>query len=481
MTRRARSSFAAVLAASSVFAGAAFGSGGVRSTDARPAAPPAPALASELRADRRLTWSGELRDEHRAIAAWLRAARARRGDSADLRAQVVALRAAALAPALDVLVQACVPAAASADEPQKLSAAQSQWLLELVAQCELADVRAALEARVAADHTPEAGLVALRVYAVAGDVKDLARLAVLVSREPDGALSSAAREALRAAYTGILVRHPEALGTAGALVEAVDDTAAEQLLLAFGELRDPRAIEILFRVAQRDAGLAQTAVAMVPRIGTSRDANLDAEFAAWLRGEIRPDRTEWTRALVRALGELDDGEAAPELIALLGHAHKGIADAALAALRRMSRLAYPPQAALWQAWYEREVKWYDRERARQRNALERGRVPAALEALRAYSQHEFRRTQLAQDVCGAFSRREAPVRELACEVLGGLGARAALPALVEALGDPTTSVANAAWRALQRITGATLPNDHEAWSAYAAAPGRPAAEQSLAR
>jgi HEAT repeat protein len=197
--------------------------------------------------------------------------------------------------------------------------------------------------------------------------------------------------------------------------------------------------------------------------------------------ELRPERVEWTRAIVRALGELDDGSSAPELITLLSHTHTGVADAALAALRRMSRLEYPPQPALWQAWYDREAKWYDRERPRQRNALGGGRPAAALEALRAYSQHGWRRAQLAHDVCGAFSRREAPVRELACEVLGGLGSRAALPALVETLGDPTTTVATAAWRALQRITGAALPNDREVWSDYLAAPVRPVVVQAIAR
>lgn len=453
-----------------------------RGADARLANSVAARDSADTRAPASRTgWAGEIREEHRVIAALLRTSRTDGGAAAAARARVSALEAAALAPAFDILVQGRVPAAGADDTEQVLSLRQREVLLQILAAGEPAEVRAVLQARLGAARDEAVELAALRVYGAVGDVKDLARLAACAPRAPDDTLTPAGREALGAACAGILARHPEALETAGALAEAVDAETANVIVLALGDLRDARAIAVLFRVARRNPTLAQTAIAMVPRIGSSRDASVDAEFAAWLRSEIRPDRTEWTRAIVRALGELDDGESAPELIALLGHAHKGIADAALAALRRMSRNEFPPQAALWDAWYQRESKWYDRERPRQRNALERGRVPAALEALRAYSQHAWRRTQLAQDVCGAFTRREAPVRELACEVLGGLGSRVALPALVETLGDPTTSVATAAWHALQRITGATLPNDREAWSAYVAAPPHPAALQSSAR
>ena len=437
--------------------------------------------ADEAAVESPYAWRGAVREDHRALALALRASRANGAVPVDALARVRAQGAALLAPALDVLAQGRVPCVAAGDEPQKLSVPQRQILLGLLAQLDHAAVRAALQARLAAERNAEIELAALHAYAVVGDAKDLARVSALAPRAADDTLTSTGRDTLRAAYTGILERFPAALQSAGALVEALDPAAANELLLALGELRDPRAIDILFRVARRDPSLAQTAIAMVPRVGSSLDVNLDAEFASWLRSELHPDRTEWTRAVVRALGELDDGSSAPDLITLLSHTHKGVADASLAALRRMSRLEYPPQPALWQAWYEREAKWYDRERPRQRNALERGRVQVVLESLRAYSQHEWRRAQLAQDVCIVFSRREAPVRELACEVLGGLGARVAVPALVEMLGDPTTSVATAAWHALQRITGATLPNDREAWAAYAAAPLRPTPALSVAR
>lgn len=472
--RRSAWSSLAACALAAAFACPAYGAGDV--------APPAGvALESGNLVPSRYAWRGELREEHRVIAAALRASRATGAVPLAALERVRALDQVVLSPALDVLVQGRVPCVKPDDEPQKLSVPQRQILLGIIAQCDHVNVRNALQLRLAAEHDADVAIAVLQVYAVVGDAKDLARLSALAPREPDDTLTSAGRDTLREAYSGILARFPAALEPAGSLVETLDGAAASELVLALGEQRDPRAIEILFRVARREAALAQTAIAMVPRIGSSRDAELDAEFAAWLRNELRPDRVEWTRAIVRALGELDDGSAAPELITLLSHTHTGVADAALAALRRMSRLEYPPQPALWQAWYDREAKWYDRERPRQRNALERGRAAAALEALRAYSQHAWRRAQLAQDVCGAFSRREAPVRELACEVLGGLGSRVALPALVEMLGDPTTTVATAAWRALQRITGAALPNDRDVWSDYLAAPARPALVQSIAR
>jgi len=181
---------------------------------------------------------------------------------------------------------------------------------------------------------------------------------------------------------------------------------------------------------------------------------LRAEVAAWLRSVTDEQRVQWTRAVYGALAAYDEGEAMPELIQALDGAERGLAEAAFAALKRISGAELPNHSARWNEWFEREYKWNENERTALRERLLGADSAQVVEALKAYSTHRLYRSQLSADLFPVLERREAALRQLACQTLGNLKSVAAVHELSARLEDPSRNVAEAARIALAAIVGA---------------------------
>ncbi|MFN0242558.1 MAG: HEAT repeat domain-containing protein [Planctomycetota bacterium] len=423
------------------------------------------AQASEVGAERaaRYAWQGELDDEHRRVGSILREARVAGHEPGTLTERLAAPGPSAIPALLDVLVQARVPKSADTDAPQLLSKPQRALVVATLVRLPATDVRAELDARLSIDpRTRAVRIAALHVLGVIGTEPDLDRLGELARGADGEALDREERDALREAHAAFLRRMPHVLTSVEKHWHRRDPAANEALLLALGDLQEKRAMELIFQVARTDARLAQLALSTVRRTGASGNPEVDLEFARWLRHRTDPQRTEWTRAVLYALGELDEGESLDVLVDALSDAKPGLRDAAEWSLQKISGTTHSGDSDFWNAWRRRELQWMDRGRARCRSAFESSDVGAIVQALREYSGRRLFRSELVRDVVVLLERPQSALQELACTTLGELGSRAAVPALVQALASARPAVAEAAWRALTKVAGCEVPRDAEA-------------------
>lgn len=409
--------------------------------------------------DPRLEWSGPVGELHRKLAQPLRSLRQQNANGTALLAQLVAPGTDAIVPLFDILVQERIPRVQPQDAAQILSVAQRGLLLSALAKFPAERVRAELERRLppppkAADARDR--LAALRVLSVIGRSADLDRLAGLAPREND-LLTPRSSEALRGAYAAILRRDPTLLASGLRLLHGCDDAAASQLLHALGELRDKRALPLLEDCMRSLPQLAQQAIGLIALIGRSGDPIYDRRVAGWLAENLDPERSEWTRASLRALGALDDGPQVPALLSQLDSPHPGLREAALDSLRQVSGLQLRDSEAAWREWYAAECAWLASGQPAAELALRSNKDAKVAEALDQYAAHRLFREDRVPAVLEVLESGTPAMRTLCCAALARLGSQRALPALIERISDDDQVVAQAAWSAACELSGQILP------------------------
>jgi HEAT repeat protein len=404
-------------------------------------------------------WVGPVTPIQRSIAECLRESRRTQPDAmAPLLKRIVDLGPAAVDGSLAILLQGRVPRSAPEDAPQKLSVPQRGLLLAAVGQLPTKDVRAALEHLLTEQPDPSRARAAVDVFGVVGTGKDLRRLAPLFVRDESGALDHDDKQVLRAAYVKILLRDEAAIPELAALLAGKDDEVGQQVLLAFGERGDARALRVVFESIRSRPTLAQTALSQLPRLASSPEADVRAEVAAWLRVAADPRRIEWTRAVYGAVAAFDEGDAMNELIEALDGEELALRSAAHVALRGISGMTFPHDARRWRTWYETERAWFDSDRPRLTQKMRNPDAAAVVEALREYAAHKLWKSALTSDLEPLLARSEPELRALACREIGRLRAPAAARLLTLALEDPVPGVRKAAEEALRALSGSrTLP------------------------
>ncbi len=409
--------------------------------------------------DPRLEWSGPLSELHRKLAQPLRAVRQQDANGSALLAQLVATGADAIAPLLDILVQERVPRVQAQDAPQILSIAQRQLLLAALAKLPAERVRAEFERRLGpppASADARVRLAALRVLSVIGHYADLPRLAGLAPRQEE-LLSPAAAEALREAYAGILRREPAVFSSGLRLLRGCDDDAASQLLFALGDLRNRRALPLLEDCMRSLPQHAQQAIGLIAVLGRSDDPDYNRRVAAWLAENLDPERPEWMRASLRALGVLDDGRQVPTLLAQLESPFEGLREVALEALRRISGLQLGETAPAWREWYSDECAWMASGQPAAERELSSSDDASVARALDEYAAHRLCRDERVPTLLEVLDSGSPPMRVLCCATLARVGSPRALPALVERISDENPTLGQAAWSAACELSGQVLP------------------------
>jgi HEAT repeat protein len=406
-------------------------------------------------------WVGPATAVERAIGVELRAARAADERASDAIAKrLVAMGAPAIPALLSILCQGRVPHAAPGDAPQKLSEPQRALALATLARLPRGKVVSTLNALLAESSTPSLSLTAIDVLGVVGGGNDLLRLPELAPRVPETPdLTRASRDALRRAFAGILRREKRLPDNLQPLLESPNPQVTEQVLGALADLGDPRGLSVCFAVARSRPNVAQTAIALLPRFRPSNDVARALEIAAWLRGEVDFHRVERTRAVFNALAVFDEGASIPVLVDALGTDEVALRDSALIALRRITGLQLPADAARWTAYYRTEAAWFETARPRQAAVLLAGRPSEVTQAVRSYVEHRLFRSQLAADLLPLLSHSSADVRLLGIDALVQVGSRQAVSRLLDAIDDADPRVSAAARTALRSIVGADMPSD----------------------
>jgi hypothetical protein len=429
-------------------------------------APGARAFQEDEEATQPARWSGPVLPATVPVASALRISRlAKAPPLNELVKRIAESGPTTIDTTLDILVLGRVPETCAEDAPQKLSKPQTALLLSALRTFPEAKVRAELASRL--EHVAEEtriGLATVQVLGAIGKIDDFERMAALAPRrqkDPE-ALRRDSAEALRAAFTAILQRNGYTSKSIVELVPKLDRACVRELLAALGTKNDTRALAVLSQTARSHPGLASHAVSLVQKCGRSFDPAVDAEFCTWMRSQLLGARPEYARLLLQAIGELDEGESVPALIAELSNESSSVRASALWGLRRISGLALPPEVEAWTAWYDEEVRWNDRERQRFKDQLVlRDDMEKTVAALSAYAGRRIRRTELALDVAEVLRSKNRQLRELACKTLGQLDSYAVVPLLAAIVEEGDGTIAASALLALRTITKLELPNDVE--------------------
>lgn len=421
---------------------------------AQDAEPPAPSLAP---------WSWPTTSAHVVIGRCLREVR-KAGPTATPRLVQGILEAGPDAPAamVDILARQRVPEADQGDKPQVLSDPQRDVLLTALAKAPRDRVGDALKEKLEASPDDDrTNLGAVYVLGVIGTANDLVRLVELAPRKANGteALTTAARNAVGVASTGILRRDPRAWAKFTDVVGRCDERCARSLLEGLAKTKDPRVLGVLYEVAKKRETLASVCVPLAAECGASPDPALDREFLNWIERELKAASPTYTRALLQTLGARDDGEHAQAMVDRLQGKDESVRTAALWALQKVSGLGLPADPIPWNAWLREEQAWHQRVRPRLKEDLASKDADRVIIALRAYSERRTRRAELAIEVAPVLQNQRPELRRIACDVLGRLGSPAANAKLLAALEDPDAGVAESARQALKAISGLDVPRD----------------------
>jgi len=363
---------------------------------------------------------------------------------------------------LDILRERLLPPPTPEERLQTLSVPQREMILAALARWSARSILANVEARVDSDPSEASRIAALYVYASHGGGRHFSRLLELAGETAhDGArtqeLTAGEAEALRCATARILARDTSALAALGpALAKATPDEL-RPLLFALGDSGDACAVPLLPGVLARHPELAPIVLSQARRVGASFDAAQNRDLAQAIRPYLQAEREELASAAARALGELGDATAAPELVLALSSGKTQLAESAHWALCRLSRLDFGQRSDGWNAWLASEREWWDGESPARVAELVRGSRATRMAAVTAVGARTWRRPEAADALLAVLWDNDALLRESACHALGQLAAPGAVPRLVETLSDPEPRVAAAARSALVAIVGTGLP------------------------
>lgn len=401
--------------------------------------------------------------EHR-LASRLRAARRDRTlDDEQLPHELASFGLQVLRPCLDALELERVAQAVPGDQEQKLSVPQREVVLAVLSELPSASVIAAAIERTELSQTASVRRLVLDVVGATGGSQHLDLLVEQALMEGETWPPREVQESFQAALAKILVREPKLYERLGTFHRDAPVGLSDAILCAVGDAGDPRGLAFLEHVLTFRPESISICASQVRRLGRSGDVRVDRGLAQRLRWAVDVDRPAASRALLLALGELRDYDSMPILIELLDSEDSGLASNALWALRRITDMNFPGNAARWETWYERELAWFEHEEESALRDLHVGPPSAAAAAARAISERRLWREDLALELLGALERPHPALRAPICRALERLGESNVALGLVELLDDADPDSAAAALHALVELTGRDLPADVSTW------------------
>lgn len=374
---------------------------------------------------------------------------------------LVALGDAALPAAFDALVQGRV----SEDDLDvawtELDRRQEQATLAAITRLSPASVRAFLAGIALPETGTRERAVALRVLAESAKPGDLELCFALAAG--DAAAERDVRVALEQALLRIVAREPAATTALGARFAARPPALYSAVVRALGSAGSPQALRMLSELLGAAPAADALLLCEIARVGGLLPQPIEPRVRTRVREYLRRSDPQLLAAAVYAVGRLGDGEAAEQLVALLQSELEHVRTSAHRVLRELSGAHLPLQHERWAGWYRRESEWWRRDAPFHKAELGSGAQYQVAAALRELAVHRLYRHELAPEVARCLEHPERDLVLLACAVLGQLGSRTALPGLVDLLDRQDPACAQAAQRALERITGQRLGEEAEAW------------------
>jgi len=384
---------------------------------------------------------------------------------------------------LELLRQGAVPAL-GAHESQPLEGARRRAVLlafELMPREELLRSLDPRAPRASRARWHESALLVLAQAGLAQDYDLALEIARAPNPDPEN-VASALREALIALHR----REPTSVGRVATRVGRGPLELDAALLQALGRSDLASAGPALVRTLGRSAKLDALALEELGAWGQRGTRSLDAQDARRVRDELQSPHAPTKRAALLALALLDDVASVPEIAQQLESSDASTRGNAHWALEHLTGLRLRNDARSWSTWIAREQTWWDEQGERALDDLRSGEPGRVARATNALARRRLLRAEFETDLVELLYASSTELVELAAASLSALGARCALPTLVDLLADSEQRIANAAWRALRAISGRSLPLDRALWiealgSGPLAAPNEPPAMETSAR
>jgi hypothetical protein len=384
------------------------------------------------------------------------------GDPIDQAAQLAVLGPEAVQPLLDALV--ALPAVES---PNGTKDPRRQPLFDALGRFEPSVLRGELERRAAGSpgYLERTVLVQLlRRVARAQDTELILQLA-----DPEGLAPLHAffvAEEARQSLAALFRRDPPSAVRVSWLACEVHPSLVLPILEATAALKPLARISVLVDVLRARPAFAPQLLGWLSVVhGDSWDLP-EASSAGVVRPYLEQQDPDIAAAAARALGVLEDHDALGPLIACLAHEQAAVREAAHDALRALTGLSLPLDAARWRRWHDAESTWRERRAPAaiaKLNSPDRAERAAALQEI---GRRRIDRHALAHDVAALLDSADDNTVELACVTLRELGSPVPIGGLIvllETAGETRTGLA--AHACLQSLTGLSLPPDPKLWSA----------------
>ena len=220
--------------------------------------------------------------------------------------------------------------------------------------------------------------------------------------------------------------------------------------------------------ALADTGAAPSLPILVQRLGAdaledpillseiargSRSVPLPPEIGVreGLRVYLHSDRAVLVQAATTSLGNLEDADSVPDLVAQLAHPDSFVRETSHAALCKITGEKLLPVRERWAAWYASETDWYAKRAAACIEDLRTGVGVRKNLAISEISKHALYREEFTEHVLRMLPHESEALQRQGICALGIMGSASAVPYLEAQAFDSNAELAGAAREALQRI------------------------------
>ena len=292
----------------------------------------------------------------------------------------------------------------------------------------------------------------IEALGAAGDRRDLrllCKIASPVSANDD--LDPLVEPALRRATADIFLRD---FGSYLAIQDLLRSQLSATRLCLYRALADTGAAQSLPILVQRlGADALEDPILLTEIARGSRSVPLPPEIGVReaLRAYLHSDQAILIQAATTSLGNLEDPEVVPELVAQLSHPDSFVREASHAALCRITGEKLLPDRERWSAWFASESDWYRKHAAGCIEDLRTGVGVRKNLAIAEISKHPLYREEFTVHVLRMLPRESEALQRQGICALGILGSASALPYLEAQSGDSNAELASAAREALQRL------------------------------
>lgn len=215
----------------------------------------------------------------------------------------------------------------------------------------------------------------------------------------------------------------------------------------------------------QDQQLGSPALQEIGRLAGGARGECASETAAAVLPLLSSRDDARRRGALRALGALQQPTSLPRLVLHLEHVRtRSEREMTLSALRAISGLNLPGDAAAWEDWLRREKLWLAESAKEALARLASEDAAEVVAAVHELSLHPLHRERFAPPLAVLLAKHASPsVRAQICFALARLGSETPVPQLLAVLEDDDPHVRESALRALRTLTGIDAGTNRREW------------------